>query len=489
MTFMAEFRDAFFEESADHVATLEQGLLALDGGSVDVEQMHAIFRSAHSLKGLASTLGFPEIATFTHDMEGVLDRLRGGTIGVTPELAALLLRANDTLRGLLAASHLGEAAVLDTREVTAALRAVLASPVAHARTTQADQVAVGARVVEDECKDAIRDTTTDPAHAGVAAHAPAIDVASRNKPPAEVTVASIRVPTEKVDALMDLVGQLISSQSKVNQIASAFDMSQLTELQDALATLDHNIRDLQERIASVRMLPVATVFNRFPRMVRDAATKLGKKVRLEMYGIETELDKGIVERVGDPLTHLVRNAIDHGLETPNDRLAAGKCDMGTITLRAFRERSSVVIEVADDGRGLDTRRIREKAEAGGLIRPDDELDDAAIHQLIFVPGLSTAAQVSDLSGRGVGMDVVKRNVEGLGGSVMVTSVPGHGSRIRIRLPLTLAMFDGVIGGLGGDPGGHPRDGDISGALLRTDSRWRVRASTQESHDAGDFEPL
>jgi two-component system chemotaxis sensor kinase CheA len=195
---------------------------------------------------------------------------------------------------------------------------------------------------------------------------------------------------------------------------------------------------------SVRMLPVGTVFNRFPRLTRDLSSRLGKRVRLVMEGEDTELDKGMIERLGDPLTHLVRNAIDHGLETPEVRRAAGKHEEGTVTLRAAHEGGNVIIEIVDDGRGLDATRIREKAVANGLIAPDEVLTPDETHNLIFLPGFSTAAVVSDVSGRGVGMDVVKRNVEAMNGTVTIHSTPGSGSRFRVRLPLTLAILDGLV---------------------------------------------
>lgn len=302
--------------------------------------------------------------------------------------------------------------------------------------------------VEDECEYSIRDVTDDPSRAGVAANVPPIGTAAQHAERLPLETSSIRVPTDKIDALVDLVGEMVISQAMINQIAADFDESQLQLLREALASLDRGTRELQERVMAVRMLPVATVFNRFPRLVRDVATTLGKKVKLEMVGAETELDKGMIERIGDPLTHLVRNAIDHGLEGPGERRATGKDETGTVTLRALHEGGNVVVEIEDDGRGLNTQRIREKAIERGLIRAEDTLTDQELHQLIFVAGFSTAAAVSDLSGRGVGLDVVKRNVEALSGSVSLSSCAGQGSRVRIRLPLTLAILDGLIVSVG-----------------------------------------
>ena len=214
-------------------------------------------------------------------------------------------------------------------------------------------------------------------------------------------------------------------------------------LRDALATMDRHTRELQERVMAIRMVPLSTVFRRFPRLVRDTAETVGKKVRLEIQGEGTEIDKSMVEKLVDPLTHLVRNAIDHGLEGPDERRAAGKGDEGAVTLSALHQGGNVVIEGADDGRGLDGTKIRAKAERLGLVAPDAVLTDEQLHDFIFHPGFSTAAAVSDLSGRGVGMDVVKRNVELLNGSLTLSTERGRGTRLRLRLPLTLAILDGL----------------------------------------------
>ncbi len=253
--------------------------------------------------------------------------------------------------------------------------------------------------------------------------------------------ASIRVPTEKVDALINLVGELVISQAMVNQAVTGFSMT--PQLEEALSVVQRSTRELQEQVMAIRMLPIGMVFNRFPRLVHDLGVQLGKKVRLEIEGAETELDKSVIEQLGDPLTHLIRNSVDHGVEDPERRAQSGKPEEGVVTLRAFHEGGNVLIEVQDDGKGLDRERIRAKAIAQGLIREDALLSDDEMYALIFAPGFSTAAVVSDVSGRGVGMDVVKRNVEALNGEVSVRSETGHGSRFRIRLPLTLAILDGL----------------------------------------------
>lgn len=277
------------------------------------------------------------------------------------------------------------------------------------------------------------------------ARGPARSVAERGGSPAAAKAdsSSIRVSTDKVDKLINLVGELVIVQSMINQVVGNFSPDKLGQLQEAVTDMERNTRELQERVMAVRMLPIGTIFGRFPRLVRDLATTFNKKVSLQLFGEETELDKGVIERIGDPLTHLIRNAVDHGIDTPEERLGAGKPEQGTIRLQAFHQGGNVIIEVADDGRGLNTEKIRQKAIDQGLIDAHDNLTEEQIHMLIFRAGFSTAATVSDVSGRGVGMDVVKKNVEALKGSVSIHSERGKGTRFRIRLPLTLAILDGL----------------------------------------------
>ncbi len=260
---------------------------------------------------------------------------------------------------------------------------------------------------------------------------------------------SIRVATEKIDALMNLVGELIITQAMLTQRASTLDPVINEKLLAGLTQLDRNTRLLQEAVMSTRMLPIDNVFSRVPRMIRDLAGKLGKQARLSTFGEATELDKSVIEKLSDPLNHLVRNSLDHGIELPEERLAAGKDAVGTVTLKAMHQGDNIVIEVADDGRGLDRKRILAKARERG-IDCGDHFSDSDVWQLIFAPGFSTAAQVTDVSGRGVGMDVVKRNIGALGGSVELSSVEGRGSRTLIRLPLTLAILDGMSVEVAGD---------------------------------------
>lgn len=296
--------------------------------------------------------------------------------------------------------------------------------------------------------------------APVAAAAPAPVVASvepvvAKAPPkvpaaahaAQPEAATIRVAISKVDQLINLVGELVITQAMLAQNSRALDPAVYQQLLTGLADLDRNTRDLQESVMSIRMIPMSIVFSRFPRMLRDLAGKLGKKVDFVTQGEATELDKGLVEKITDPLTHLVRNSCDHGVEMPADRLAAGKSETGTITLSASHQGGSIVIEVRDDGRGLSREKILSKARERGL-DVSDSMSDADVWQLIFAPGFSTAAVVTDVSGRGVGMDVVKRNIAALNGTVEIESVEGYGMKVSVRLPLTLAIMDGMSVGVG-----------------------------------------
>jgi two-component system, chemotaxis family, sensor kinase CheA len=255
---------------------------------------------------------------------------------------------------------------------------------------------------------------------------------------------SIRVATEKVDGIINLVGELLITQSMLSGFADGIDPDDLDRLRQGLSQLARNTRELQESVMQIRMLPISFAFNRFPRIVHDLSRKLGKKVELKLSGEGTELDKTVLEKISDPLVHLVRNALDHGLEIPDRRLATGKQETGTLELAAFHEGGNIIIEVRDDGAGLNKTKILQKARERGLVAADQELTDEQIDNLIFMPGFSTADQISDVSGRGVGMDVVRRNINDLGGHVQISSKEGLGSTIRIRLPLTLAILDGQL---------------------------------------------
>jgi len=272
-----------------------------------------------------------------------------------------------------------------------------------------------------------------------------------NKPIKETKVSktkgdngSIRVGVDKVDSLINLVGELVITQSMLSELGQDFDSSKAEQLKSGLEQLMQNTKELQESVMRIRMLPISFTFNRFPRLVHDLAKKMGKQINLVIQGEHTELDKTVLERIGDPLTHLVRNAIDHGIESPEQRVNSGKPELGEICLSAYHLGGNVVIEIRDDGKGIDKEAILAKAKEKNLIDGNYPLSEQQIYDLIFEPGFSTAAQVSDISGRGVGMDVVKRNIQSLGGRIVIESSVGRGSNIKVYLPLTLAILDGQL---------------------------------------------
>lgn len=496
-----KLRATFFEEAKERMADAEAAFLALESAPQDRETIDRIFRAVHSIKGGSGTFGFSEITRLAHTMESLLDELRSGRAAVTPEHVDVLLAACDQLGVLVAARMEGQVSTLALEPMLSALQRLIDQRFAAARASYRVRVKPHHAAAHEPLAvlaellrvGTLRQATVDhrqvPALADLEAHelhvgfdlvleterteaelsqllgvldgdvsvepvTPLADAASTTRAVVPVLRAinatravpqetsSIRVPVARLDGLMNLVGELVIAQSMIADVLVDFTPEKLATLAEAAAVLERHTRELQEQVMSVRMVPVGTVFGRFPRVVRDVALASGKEVELVLHGEETELDKSVVERIVDPLTHLVRNCIDHGLERPEVREQAGKPRTGTVTLSAYTAGGSVFVEVRDDGRGLDTARIRNKALENGLITPDLVLSDEQVHQLIFAPGFSTAEKVSDLSGRGVGMDVVKSSVESMGGTVTLGSEPGRGSRFIIRLPLTLAILDG-----------------------------------------------
>ncbi|WP_044871676.1 chemotaxis protein CheW [Pseudomonas sp. LFM046] len=468
---MNQFLQVFYEETEEHLASLELLLLGLDLQAPDAEELNGIFRAAHSIKGSAGMFGFDDLTAVTHELETLLDRIRSGQMALRAEMVDLFLQARDVLMRLLDAHrHQRPDPDVPVEETVARLRELLvdAPPAIEEAgfgffddapglpTAAADDDfgffddAPGAPAqAEPEAYGLFTDTPTVQNAPPAALPAPrepakAATPSAASKPASgEGESSSIRVSVEKIDSLINLVGELVITQAMLGQLGGALDPSVHERIHQALAQLEHNTRDLQESVMSIRMLPISFIFSRFPRLVRDTSSRLGKQVELVLQGEHTELDKGVIERLSDPLTHIVRNSIDHGIESPEVRLAAGKPASGTVRLGAFHQGGSIVVEISDDGRGLDRGRILAKAREKNL-PVHDGMSDAEVWQLIFMPGFSTAEVVTDLSGRGVGMDVVKRNIQGMGGRIDIDSVAGLGTRISIRLPLTLAILDGLI---------------------------------------------
>ncbi|WP_238366464.1 chemotaxis protein CheA [Mesobacterium pallidum] len=492
----------FLVEARQLVESLEQGLLDLKSRPDDRALIDGVFRDLHTLKGTGAMFGQVELAQFLHDFESAFEAVREGRIPATPALINLGLKARDHVTTLLDGGPSGPGADLlaDLQDlVTGAgdaagveapdwsltfhlapdclvlgarpqgllddLRSVGASGIEPVlgrlpdlRAMQADRLYIGWRMTLPSTLDeaAIRDVFLfneeglefDLHRDGSAEPQPEED------PPAAMAAqpkgrerAMMRVPAERLDEMMDRVGELVIAEARLAEIAARLGDPNLVAVAEEIKRLATGMR---ETTMSIRMTPIGSITGRFRRLVHDLNDTLGKEIALEIAGEETELDKTVIEMLADPLMHLIRNAADHGLEPAADRRALGKPEAGTIRLSARYSGAEVVITLADDGRGLDTARIRARAEARGLVAADAELDEAAIRALILAPGFSTAEAVTELSGRGVGMDVVKRTVEQLRGSIDIDSEPGHGTQIHMRLPLTLAIIDGLLVEIAGE---------------------------------------
>lgn len=559
----SDFYETFFEEAEELLADMERHLLELDLESPDPEQLNAIFRAAHSIKGGAGTFGFDVLQQTTHLFENLLDHTRRGELalrrdivdtfletkdmlndqldayrqggepdpeaferickvlqqialdemgqglegagGAAPEapaeapaaepqpepqpapqaapapaeganLVVALLKVGDKDRELLIEElgHLGEikgqggdaeryevslATESDRDEIEAVMCFIVEAEQVEVREAAAPQQTASAKT-EPPAPSATPSPEATPPEATPPAEAAPAKAADSAKPAAKPAAkpkaaakggesTSIRVPVNKVDQIINLVGELIITQSMLDQTVSELDNVSNGALVNGMSLLQRNARDLQESVMSIRMVPMDYVFSRFPRLVRDLAKKLDKDVELVTEGESTELDKSLTERIIDPLTHLVRNSLDHGIESPEAREAAGKPRTGRLTLSAQHQGGNILIEVIDDGAGLNRDKLLAKARENGLSVTDSMSDDE-VWQLIFAPGFSTAKEVSDVSGRGVGMDVVKRNIQEMGGHVEILSRPGQGTTTRIVLPLTLAILDGMSIKVGGE---------------------------------------
>jgi two-component system, chemotaxis family, sensor kinase CheA len=489
---MKQFHSVFFEESQEHLDEMEHLLLELDVQNPDVEQLNTIFRAAHSIKGGAGIFGFDGLVSVTHVMESLLDKIRQGKMAITAELVDLFLASVDVLKSILT-SYRNNAEIdwAAANRLTELLESATAGKPKSKKSKKTDegfgfftdpvvnhsQEAYGFfeddkqseaygffEDVDQQQQEAygffdetpvaqpqptepgfIPNTTQpQPSLSGNTANSVVVSSSSKSTRPTESSSesSSIRVDVAKVDQLINLVGEIVITQSMMNLIGKSIEGSLGEKYQSISAELERNTREIQEAVMSIRMLPVSFVFNRFPRVVRDLSQKLGKSIDLIIEGGETELDKGLTEKLVDPLTHLVRNSIDHGIESADIRVARGKPATGKVTLRAAQQGGSIVISITDDGAGLNREKILEKAREKNIPIGDNPTD-ADVWQLIFAPGFSTAEHVTDVSGRGVGMDVVKRNVQSLGGRIDIDSVAGKGATFTIRLPLTLAIVDGM----------------------------------------------
>ncbi|MFM8290753.1 MAG: chemotaxis protein CheA, partial [Planctomycetia bacterium] len=447
----AEMLQLFCAECEDFLRDIEQGVLVLERSPDDPETLNSVFRAFHTFKGNAGILKLATLQHVAHEVESLLDAARRGELRLgRPEIDVVLAGADLFARYVAAVSdrlagrQSADSVSLPVQSVIEAARAALASRAGRLPPTAsrpAAPAAAPAVVVAPVPAPAV--AAPPPAEPSPAPAPPSAAAAPRPIGPA----ASVRVDTGKLDGLVDLVGELVITQAMVAQhpaVAGSAD----EPLARSLAQLRSICSELQRTATGLRMVPIRGTFQKMSRLVRDVAGQLGKEIRLVLDGEDTELDRSVIEEIGDPLVHMIRNSADHGIESPADRVAAGKPACGTITLRAFHQGGFVVVEVADDGRGLDPARIRHRAVERGLIRADEQLDDRAVLDLIFAPGFSTVDRVSDLSGRGVGMDVVRRNVERIRGKVEIASRPGHGTTFTIFMPLTLAIIEGLLVGVG-----------------------------------------
>ncbi|OXL80155.1 chemotaxis protein CheA, partial [Escherichia coli] len=511
---ISDFYQTFFDEADELLADMEQHLLVLQPEAPDAEQLNAIFRAAHSIKGGAGTFGFSVLQETTHLMENLLDEARRGEMQLNTDIINLFLETKDIMqeqldaykqsqepdaasfdyicqalrqlaleakdetpsavtrlsvvaksepqdeqsrsqsprRIILSRLKAGEVDLLeeelghlttltDVVKGTDSLSAILPGDIAEDDITAVLCFVIEADQITFETIEVSPKISTPPVLKLAAEQAPTGRV-EREKTTRSSESTSIRVAVEKVDQLINLVGELVITQSMLAQRSSELDPVNHGDLITSMGQLQRNARDLQESVMSIRMMPMEYVFSRYPRLVRDLAGKLGKQVELTLVGSSTELDKSLIERIIDPLTHLVRNSLDHGIELPEKRLAAGKNSVGNLILSAEHQGGNICIEVTDDGAGLNRERILAKAASQGLTVSENMSDDE-VAMLIFAPGFSTAEQVTDVSGRGVGMDVVKRNIQEMGGHVEIQSKQGTGTTIRILLPLTLAILDGM----------------------------------------------
>ncbi|MGY1731397.1 chemotaxis protein CheA [Geodermatophilus sp. SYSU D01045] len=460
--------EEFLVESHENLDQLDTDLVALEQEPDSRERLSSIFRTIHTIKGTSGFLAFGRLEEVTHVGENMLSRLRDGVLALTPERTSVLLRMVDTVRSLLASIEAtgGEGGV-DVSAVVAEISAAMEDSPASAEApaeVAAEVVAAAEAVVEAAAGtapepepapllDEVHDEHPDEAHddhadGGLPAGAarPEGQAAQQRRAVADST---IRVDVDLLDSLMLLVGELVLTR---NQIVQYVGRSTDTDLVRASQRLNLIASELQEGVMKTRMQPIDHIWSKLPRVVRDLGIQCGKNVRLEMEGRDTELDKTLLEAVKDPLTHLVRNSVDHGIEAPDRRRAAGKPAEGVLTLRARHESGQVVVEVADDGAGIDPGRIGAKALERGLVSADqlNRMGPQDVLQLIFLPGFSTAAAVTNVSGRGVGMDVVKTNIEAIGGTIEVESEPGRGTVCRLRIPLTLAIVPALTVECAGD---------------------------------------
>ncbi|HQE27970.1 MAG TPA: chemotaxis protein CheA [Phycisphaerae bacterium] len=454
-----EFVKGFVEEAHEHVEAIEAAVLEVERCPGDVAKIDDLFRPFHTIKGMAGFLNLRDINCLTHEVETLLDQGRKGKRAVTSGVIDLVLSVVDLLKLQIASvaewltePHKGVIAQPPVAEMIDRLRAVVAGrldpdALSTARTANAPGGAptpAAPPATQAQAKPEANATPQTPAPAAKTAGPSAAPSATQPATPSASPKPgdqSIRIDTEKLDALIDMVGELVIAQTLVSMSG---DIVSNPKLSRDVTQVTKIVRDVQELAMAMRMVPIGPTFQKMARLVRDVSRKAGKFVNLTISGEDTELDKTVIQEIGDPLVHMVRNAIDHGIESPEDRIKAGKPETGEVHLHAGHEGGNILISIRDNGKGLDPAVLIAKAVEKGIISPTDELTEQEAYSLIFAPGFSTATQVTDISGRGVGMDVVKRNIDQLRGRIEIVSEKGKGTTFNIRLPLTLAIIDGMV---------------------------------------------
>jgi two-component system chemotaxis sensor kinase CheA len=438
-----ELVSEFILEAAEHLAGIEAQLLALEQNPGDPEPIHSIFRGFHTIKGVAGFLEFSAIQEVAHEVETLLDLARNGRLAVTPAVIDGVLAGADYLGGEIRRVERemnGAAASLatDNQALLERIRALMREPASDSGEPKPDS----ARADLQGLSPAVT-VTENPAPETEGRPSTQAGASGAKKPAA----GAIKVDTAKLDYLVDMVGEMVIADSMLRHSPELAGLKSTGVLR-TLTQLGRMTSEVQKTAMSMRMVTMTQLFQKMARLVRDLSRKHGKQVELDTFGEDTELDRNIVEELGDPLMHMVRNAIDHGIEPPEARQAAGKDPTARVTLRAAHRGGHICLEISDDGRGLDKEKIVAKAREKGLIESADRLSENEIFNLIFEPGFSTAAQVTDTSGRGVGMDVVRNKIQQLRGRVEIQSTPGRGSTFVLKLPLTLAIIDGLVVGVG-----------------------------------------
>lgn len=455
----------FINEAREHCAVAEQKLMDIEAGT-DIEgAIHAIFRSFHTIKGAAGFLELKPILVLAHESETVLDLARKGSLTVSGPIADIIFDAVDTMRHLLEGveTALKSDGYFDGASLTIPrlerLRSIIADPAQSnmmGTSSRVGDILIEMGAVSQQEIDSALSRKEKPDEklgetlvrqglvpAKVVAHALREQQQTRSDKIASAVKEMVKIDTDRLDRLVDTIGELVIAESMVGQDEEILKMAS-PKIARNISHLNKITRELQEMGMAMRLVPVKPTFQKLARAVRELTKKSGKEVELAIFGEETEVDRSIVENIGDPLMHMIRNAVDHGIESPEERVKAGKNRSGKITLRAYHKGGNIFFDIEDDGRGLNKEKILEKAREKGLLDGERELSDKEIFGLILLPGFSTAAKVTDLSGRGVGMDVVRKNVDAMRGHLEINSTPGKGALISMKLPLTLAIIDGML---------------------------------------------